>query len=87
MGKQSMQIREMAPEPVAPAPAVPKSSVMGKVTADDFFRLKRKSNGWIIETVRVAPDDATRRDIHEWDLYETTERRLRSLAADAERER
>lgn len=83
MAKQAMQIREVPKE----AEAAPKPGVMGKVTREDFFRMRRKGNGWIVETVRVAASDSSRRDIHEWDLVESTQRRLLTLAMEAERDR
>jgi hypothetical protein len=53
---------------------------------NDFFRMRRKGNGWIVQMVRVAPEHE-RRDVWEWDLVTACERRLASLAAESEKKR
>lgn len=70
----------------APAPAPSPVFTPSPVTPDDFFRLRRKEGGWIVEMVRVdkAGKVMFRRDVWEWDLVSAVETRLLSLASEAE---
>ncbi len=62
--------------------------ILDKATKDDFFRLRRKENGWICQMVRVQDGVVIlKTDVYEWDRLEQTERRLIGYAADAERDR
>jgi hypothetical protein len=76
------------PKPVQPAERI--SFWPKEVTRRDFFRLRRSGNGSVVEMVRLSADRKTVefvRDVHEWDMLQTTEKRLLSLSFDAERSR
>ncbi len=85
----------MALKPLAP-PVVPKSSQIlsssdnvflpADVGPNDFFRMRRKGNGWIVQMVRVSSEHA-RQDVWEWDLSGGVQRRLIDLAMQSEKKR
>jgi hypothetical protein len=56
------------------------------VGPNDFFRLRRKGNGWVVEMARVSPGHE-RKEVWEWSLADSAERRLVALAMEAERSR
>jgi hypothetical protein len=65
-----------------------KPFILDKAGPNDFFRLRRKASGWIVEMVRVVGDKVVlRTDVYAEDRLEQTERRLLGYAADAERDR
>lgn len=71
-------------KPIAP----PVAFWPNDVGPGDFFRAKRKGNGWVLEMVRLEGDKVVfRRDVHDWDLIDATEHRLCDLAFRAERNR
>ncbi len=84
----------MAKPPIAPSvtpkPLIPSSSanvfLPESVGPDDFFRMRRKGNGWIVQMVRVSSEHA-RQDVWEWDLSGGVMRRLIDLAMQSEKKR
>ena len=79
---------EVKPTPSKLPVTTPPVFSMERATVDDFFRMKRKGNGWVVEAVHVEGDKvAWRREIHDWDLTDITERRMRGLAMSAEFDR
>lgn len=56
------------------------------VGPNDYFRMRRKAGGWIVEMVRVS-SAYERKEVYEWDLVDSTERRMVALAMSADRER
>ncbi len=79
--QKSKESKQPSLESSSPNVFLPKD--IGK---DDFFRLRRKGNGWIIQMVRVSAEHA-RQDVWEWDAVTPSERRLASMCKEAELKR
>ena len=80
------------PPKVEPAKAAEPAAAYwpNKCEQRDFFRVRREGNGSIVEMVRLTPDRKGVewvRDVWAWDMLPSTERRLLTLAFEAERER
>lgn len=41
-----------------------------------FYRMKRKSNGWVVERLQVTGGKVSLSELGDWDLKEVTERKL-----------
>lgn len=83
----SKQQPQQKPEP--PKTQVQRAVFLPRdVGPQDFFRARRKENGWIVTMCRTQDGKVVFvRDVYEWDLVDSVEKRLVDMAFQAERAR